>query len=134
METHPVDMEDSYAEADLQSDSTAVPSPQRKRTLDNEPCIPDSTSDDTGGKIPKMRKTLKSLPSYIKRNMVQEVMSVHIASAEGSPQCIVSGASDQREVIEFCHIVSESTPSGEVSDIFLWGGSNAEYLQIDHLE
>jgi len=51
-----------------------------------------------------------------------------------SAQCVVSGASETRTVIEFCRLVSDLTPSSEVSDIFFWGQSNADCLQMASLE
>jgi hypothetical protein len=113
-------MEDTYTEADsdLQLDSDPLTPPQRKRHLDDEPYITDTTSgarSDAKGKTPKRRKTASSLPSYVKLNVVREVATVRTAPADHRPQCVVSGASDKRTVIEFSHVISGSTPSNEVS-------------------
>jgi len=113
-----IDEEGTYAEADLQSDSDPLTPPQRKRHLDDEQYIPDTTSgaqSDAKGKTPKRRKTASSLPSYVKLNVVRELATVRTASADDRPQCVVSSASDKRLVIEFSHVVSGSTPSDEVS-------------------
>jgi len=117
-------MEDRYAEADLQLHSGPVPPPQGKRTLDNEPYLPTSGAQrNANGKTHKKRKRASSLPSHVKRNVVQEVATVRMVSAEDSvtAQCVVSGASEHRTVIEFCRLVSDLTPLSEVSDILFWG-------------
>ena len=124
-------MEDHYPEADLQLHSDPVPPPQGKGILDD----PTSGAQrDAHGKTLKKRKRDSSLPSHVKRNVVREAAAVRVATAEDTAQCVVSGASDQRAVIEFCHVVSDKTPSSEVSDIFPWSRSNADGLQMDRLE
>jgi hypothetical protein len=128
-------MEDQYAEVDLQLHPSPVPPLQGKRTLDNEPYLPTSGAQrEANGKMHKKRKRESSLPPHVKRNVIQEVATVRMVSAEDSAQCVVSGASETRTVIEFCRLVSDLTPSSEVSDIFFWGRSNADCLQMDRLE
>ena len=124
-------MEDQYAETDLQLRPAPVPLLQGKRSLDNEPYS--GARRDPNGKTHK-RKRESSLPSHVKRNVIQEVASVRTPSAEDSAQCVVSGASDTRTIIEFCPLVNDLTPSSEVGDIFLWSRSNADCLQMDRLE
>jgi len=117
--TQPVNVDDSYAKADMPLDSNPSTPRQRKRRLDDELYVPDTTAGaqrDAQGKTPKKRKTVSSLPSYVKLNVIREVATVRATSQEDRPQCVVSGASDKRTVIEFSHIVSGSTPASEVSE------------------
>jgi len=111
-------------EAGLQSDSDPLTPPQRKRTLDDELYIPATTSGaqkEAKGKSPKKRKMASSLPFYVKQNVVREVATVRTAPVDGRPRCVVSGASDQRMVIEFSHVLSGSTSLDDVSVIFFCG-------------
>jgi hypothetical protein len=99
------------ADAYLELESTPPP---RKRTLGDDEYIP----------TPKKRKVVtSSLASYAKRNVVQAVATVRGASAEDPAQCVVSGASEQRVVIEFSRVMSGSTSLDDVSVILFCGRS-----------
>jgi len=113
--TQLINAEDSSADAYTQLDSDPATAPC-KRSLDDEPYRPTSSAQrHAKGKTPKKRKMASSLPSYVKRNVVREVATVRMSSAEDPAQCVVSGASEQRMIIEFSHVVSGSTPLDEVS-------------------
>jgi hypothetical protein len=115
-ETQPVNT-DAYVELE----STPPP---RKRTLDDEEYIPTSDAQwDVKGETPKKRKVKSSLASYAKQNVVQAVATVRGASAGDPAQCVVPGASEQRTVIEFSHVMGGSTSLDEVSVIFFCGRS-----------
>ena len=116
-DTQPVN-DDTYLELE------STPPPPRKRTLDDDEYLPTSDAQwDFKGETPKKRKVASSLASYAKRNVIQAVAAVRGASAEYSAQCVVSGASEQRMVIEFSHVLSGSTPLDDVSVIFFCGQS-----------
>jgi hypothetical protein len=108
-DTQPVNVVN--ADAYLERESTLPP---RKRTLGDDEYIP----------TPKKRKVvMSSLASYAKRNVVQAVATVRGASEEDPAQCVVSGASEQRTVIEFSRVMSRSTSLDDVSVIFFYGRS-----------
>jgi hypothetical protein len=116
-DTQPVNA-DAYLELEF------TPPPPRKRTLDENEYLPASDAQrDFKGETPKKRKLASSLASYAKRNVVQAVATVRGASAEDPAQCVVSGASEQRMVIEFSHVMSGSTSLDDVSVIFFCGRS-----------
>ncbi|KAF8957936.1 hypothetical protein BDZ97DRAFT_1629270, partial [Flammula alnicola] len=106
----------------------------RRRTLDDEPFIPDTTSDTQPNpphKTPKRRKAaLSSLASYAKKNAVCAAAIVYGApTINAQPQCVVSGASDKMTVLEFSHVMSRSTPSEEV-DHLEWSW-NMKYCSLN---
>jgi hypothetical protein len=116
-----VSSNDVSDDASMQLDVT----PPRKRTLDSELYLLTPVAHhDVEAKTPKRRKAASSLPSYVKLNVVLEAATVLEPSAENSPaRCSVSGASEQRAVIEFAHVISGSTRSKHVRVTFLWGAS-----------
>lgn len=115
----------AYSEAELESIPTQW---NLKRHLDHDdqprPYIPGTTSAQrhVTDKTPKKRKTASSLPSYVKLNVIRDAVIVHGAPTEdGRPKCLISSVSDKMTVLEFFHVMSVSTPSKEVIEIFFLG-------------